>query len=203
MTVSTIAGVVIGLVAALWTPWQMAVLIGFDLASAVHLVWLWVQIGPCDAEQTRRLAEPEADSNIAVRAVMFLAAGASLVGVVLGLTTARTMQPPASGVMITLSVVTVALAWALVHSTYTLRYAHLYYHGEPGGIEFPPDGFDAPDYRDFAYVAFTVGMSFTVAETPPSTRAMRRMITGHALLSYIFGAVIVGMVINVMAGLIG
>ncbi len=202
--VSLGAGLAAGVLAAWWTPWQMAALIGFDVNALVQLAWIWSQIGRCTPAETRRLAEDEDDSPAAVRVVMVLASLASFVGVVLGLGHAKTLQPPMSGVLIALSVLSVALAWLLVHSTYTLRYAHVYYHHNAGGIEFPPDDEDVhPDYRDFAYVAFTVGMSFTLAETPPSTAKMRRMVTHHALLSYLFGAVIVGMVINIMASLVG
>lgn len=214
VSVSLAVGVVAWAVAGQWTEWQMASLIAFDIASVVQLVWIWSQYGGCDAADTRRFAARAEDSHLAVRVVMFAASAASVVGVVVGLTHAHTLRPPASGVMIGLSILTVAMAWTLLHSTYTLRYAHAYYFSEngsgdgsggdpPGGIEFPPDGFRSPKFTDFAYVAFTIGMSFTLAETPPSTYKMRTLVTGHALLSYVFGAVIVGMAINVMAGLIG
>ena len=65
------------------------------------------------------------------------------------------------------------------------------------GIAFP--GEDQPDYRDFAYYAFTVGMSFAVSDTDVTSREIRRITLRHALVSYLFGTVIVGLTINVLA----
>jgi uncharacterized membrane protein len=83
---------------------------------------------------------------------------------------------------------------------FTLHYAHQYYREPVGGLEIPGD--DAPDYRDFAYFSFAIGMSFATSDINISGRTIRRIALRHALVSYLFGAVIVGLVINVMAGLI-
>ena len=92
------------------------------------------------------------------------------------------------------------LSWAVVHTVFALRYAHLYYTDTPGGIDFKQE--PMPDYHDFAYVAFTVGMTFQVSDTDINTRPMRRAILRHALLSWLFGAIIVAMTINLIAGLV-
>jgi len=70
-----------------------------------------------------------------------------------------------------------------------------------GGIDFKNDG-DPPDYQDFAYVAFTVGMTFQVSDTDVQARTIRRTVLRHALLSYLFGAVILAVTINVIASLL-
>jgi uncharacterized membrane protein len=93
----------------------------------------------------------------------------------------------------------VAVSWAVVHTVFTLRYAHLYFEDPVGGIDFSSDA--DPDYRDFAYVAFTVGMTFQVSDTEIAKRTIRRAVLAHALLSYLFGAVILAVVINVLGGL--
>ena len=100
----------------------------------------------------------------------------------------------------TVAVATVVLAWATVHVVFVLRYADLYYNGEPGGVDFPGD--EPPDYRDFVYLGFTVGMTYQVSDTDIHSRDIRRTITRHALISYLFGTVIIGVTINVMAGFI-
>jgi uncharacterized membrane protein len=82
-----------------------------------------------------------------------------------------------------------------------LRYAHLYYTEPVGGIVFA-DLDASPDYLDFAYVAFTVGMTFQVSDTGIAKRAIRRSVIRHALLSYLFGTVVVGVAINVVGNLI-
>ncbi len=81
---------------------------------------------------------------------------------------------------------------------YATRYARLYYTGEDGGIDFNED--EPPTYVDFAYLAFTIGMTFQVSDRP-ETRAIRATALRHALLSYLFGAIIVATTINLIAGL--
>jgi uncharacterized membrane protein len=102
--------------------------------------------------------------------------------------------------LITLGVVSVALSWLLVHTVFTLRYARTYYGAPEGGIDFNED--DPPNYLDFAYLSLTIGMTFQVSDTNLTTKAMRRVALIHALLSYLFGAVIVALVINVVSSLL-
>jgi len=70
-----------------------------------------------------------------------------------------------------------------------------------GGIDFKTDD-EQPDYRDFAYVAFTVGMTFQISDTDIQTRVIRRTVLRHALLAYLFGAVILAVAINLIANLV-
>ena len=98
-----------------------------------------------------------------------------------------------------LSVASVVLAWVSVHTVYTTRYAGLYYTSPPGGIEFNED--DPPQYSDFVYLAFTVGMAFQVSDTAFTNKDIRKAALRHSLLSYVFGAVILAGTINLIAGL--
>jgi uncharacterized membrane protein len=91
-------------------------------------------------------------------------------------------------------VVTVALSWFIVHTVFTLRYAMLYYTGRDGGVDFNQS--TAPRYSDFAYLAFTLGMTFQVSDTDLQTASIRATALRHALMSYLFGAVIVATTIN-------
>jgi uncharacterized membrane protein len=92
----------------------------------------------------------------------------------------------------------VILSWATVHTVFTLRYARLYY-AAGGGIDF--NGDRAPTYTDFAYLAFTIGMTYQVSDTSIASKAIRRTALRHAYMSYLFGTVVVAMTINVVAGL--
>ena len=94
---------------------------------------------------------------------------------------------------------TVALSWLVVHTVFTLRYAMLYYTGKDGGVNFNQP--TPPRYSDFAYLAFTIGMTFQVSDTDLETPAIRATALRQALLSYLFGAVILGTTINLVAGL--
>ncbi len=95
---------------------------------------------------------------------------------------------------------TVVVSWVAVHTDFTLRYAHVYYSPPGGGIDFA--GADTPDYRDFAYLAFTIGMTYQVSDTGLLSSRFRRVLLLHALLSYLFGVVIIAAVINITAGII-
>ena len=93
-----------------------------------------------------------------------------------------------------------ALAWSAVHTVFTLRYARLYYSPPIGGIDFNEE--DDPTYLDFAYLALTIGMTFQVSDTNLTSKPIRRSALQHALLSYLFGAIIVALVINVVSSLL-
>jgi uncharacterized membrane protein len=95
---------------------------------------------------------------------------------------------------------TIVVSWAVVHTVFTLRYAALYYTGRNGGIDFNED--DKPNYADFAYLAFTIGMTYQVSDTDLQTKTIRHTALRHALLSYLFGTVIIAATINVVAGLV-
>ena len=95
-----------------------------------------------------------------------------------------------------------AVSWGVVHTVFTLRYAHRYYRDPIGGIDFKSGDDYAPDYGDFAYVAFTVGMTFQVSDTDIQSREIRRSVLSHALLAYLFGAVILAVTVNLIASLL-
>ncbi len=193
-------GAVAGLVTAAVGPWQLAVLAGFDVWAGVQLIWVGVAVLPLDALHTQAQARVEDDSRATASLAIIFAALVSLVGVVLALVKAHQVSSPQEVVMTTVAVATVVLAWATVHIVFVLRYADLYYNDEIGGVDFP--GGEPPDYRDFVYLGFTVGMTFQVSDTDITSRAIRRTITRHAMISYLFGTVIIGVTINVMAGFI-
>jgi uncharacterized membrane protein len=103
--------------------------------------------------------------------------------------------------LITLGVVSAVLSWTMVHTVFMLRYARAYWGAEPpGGIEFNES--EPPTYIDFAYYSFTIGMTFQVSDTNITAKAVRRLTLHHALLSYLFGAVLLGLAINVVATLL-
>jgi uncharacterized membrane protein len=93
----------------------------------------------------------------------------------------------------------VAAAWLMVHTIFTVRYALLYYTDSAGGINFNQS--EPPAYADFAYVAFTIGMTYQVSDTDLKSRAIRRTALRHGLLSYLLGAVILAATVNLVAGL--
>jgi uncharacterized membrane protein len=99
-----------------------------------------------------------------------------------------------------LAITRIGLAWTSVHTVYVLRYARLDYSPPEGGVDFHGD---APDYGDFAYLALSIGMTFQVSDTDLTGKRMRRVALHHALLSYVFGTVIVATTVSSAAALLG
>jgi uncharacterized membrane protein len=199
-----LGGIVAGAAAAPFESWQLSVLIGWAVLCVTLLGWIWIEIGRCDPQHTEQRSTIEDPTRTTSVAVMVAASVMSLAGVGLGLAKARQLVDLDKVLLTTGSVLAVVLSWLVVHTMFTLHYAHEYYKLPVGGITFGAgQGADAePDYRDFAYFAFTVGMAFAVSDTPVTSASIRRITLRHALVSYLFGAVIVGLTINVMAGFI-
>lgn len=199
-------GIVTAVALAFSCPWQLTVLAGWDVAALFVVGSVWTFVSVLDAMGTQRVATREDNSHALVDFIMVLACVVSLIGVVVGLAHARTHGGAISSVLTGDAVFTVFLSWFTVHTLFVLRYARLYYGEVPGGIDFlptddPPEKYE-PDYMDFVYVAFTVGMTFQVSDTGIVQRSIRRTVIRHALLSYIFGTVIVGVAINVVGNLV-
>jgi uncharacterized membrane protein len=172
----------------------------WDTIAVIFLVRVWPSILRLDDQETRQLATREDPSRSSADLWLISAAVASLAGSALNLALKVDVASERMVVLLTVgAVLTVAVSWAVVHTVFTLHYAHLFYEDPVGGIDFSSDA--DPDYRDFAYVAFTVGMTFQVSDTDIAKRSIRRTVLAHALLSYLFGAVILAVVINVLGGL--
>jgi len=193
------SGVIAFAVTIAFAPWQAALMVSWDTTAAIVVTWAFGVVWRKDSAETAALATREDDSRAASDLVLVSASLASLVSVGLGLVKAAHEHGAAEAAMTAVAVLTVVLSWLAVHAVFTLRYARLYY-GERRGIDFNEDV--EPDYRDFAYLALTIGMTYQVSDTNLSRKEIRRTVTRHALLSYVFGTVIVAMMINVVAGLL-
>jgi uncharacterized membrane protein len=189
-------------IAAFFGPWQLTVLIGWDVAAIVMLVTVWGSVVRFSAAQTSAFATSEDNTRAGTQLTLLGAAVVSLLGVAAAFLKGNRSSAVLDAFLEGIGIFTIACSWALVHTVFALRYAHLYYRSEPaGGIDFKM-GTVAPDYRDFAYTAFTVGMTFQVSDTDITTQEMRRAVLRHALLSFLFGAVILATTVNVIAGLL-
>jgi uncharacterized membrane protein len=200
VVIAVIAGLCGTALSAAWITWPAAVLVGWDVAVAVYCLDIWRSVLPMDAAAARTYALRD-EPGLALRDAILLAASVgSLGGVGLILAKAAAAAGGTKAGLIAIGVVTVIASWTAVHTTFALRYAQLYYRAPEGGIDFHGDG--PPNFVDFAYMAFTVGMTFQVSDTEVTARTLRRATLRHSLLSYLFGAVIVGLVINVVASLL-
>jgi uncharacterized membrane protein len=198
LAASFVAGAIAGGVTSGLAPWEISALVAWCAAAGSFVGLAWATMLKADSGRTRALAMREDETRIAADLVVLIACIASLVGVGFILLKASAARGLAVAGMTGLGVVSVLLAWAIVHTVFTIRYADLYYSGG-GGIDFNEK--DDPDYRDFAYLAFTIGMTYQVSDTNLQTKSLRRTALNHALLSYLFGTAIIAVTINIVAGL--
>jgi uncharacterized membrane protein len=179
----------------------VGLLLGWDTVAVLYIGWLAFVLLGRDAEQTARRATTTDPNRLATDVALLSAAIASLVTVALVLIRAPHDGSALEFLQVGFGVVSVVVSWAMVHILYTLRYAALYYGRPGGGIDF--NSAEPPTYRDFAYLAFTVGMTFQVSDTVLRSTALRRTVLRQALLSYLFGTGILATTINLVASLRG
>lgn len=199
VVVSAGAGALSALIVAIVGPWWLIPLSGWDIGALVFLSWMWHSLWSLDAARTARQATRESPRRGAADGLLLSASVVSLIAVGLVLVRAGHSSGLTKGLLVGLGVVSVVLAWSIVHTVFTLRYAKLYYEDRPGGVDFNED--ELPCYTDFAYLALTIGMTFQVSDTNLQTKSIRRTALGHAVLSYMFGALIIATTINLIAGL--
>ena len=196
LAASAVVGVIGAVVTGALAGIRYGLLAGWVVSAVAFLATTWVTIGPMNADQTAAHASSEDPGPVAADILVVAAAVASLVAV-----GSLLLQDSSSNKQVSAaaSVLAVALAWASVHTVFTTRYARLYFTGTPGGVDW--GGNEPPVYRDFAYLAFTVGMTFQVSDTAVTDRRVRSAVLHHALLSYLFGTVFIATMINLVAGL--
>jgi uncharacterized membrane protein len=198
--VSAAMGLVVGVAVSFFTLPQGAALIGWDVTAATFVVGAWLSVWHLDPATTMRRATRLDPSRRLADLVMLSAGVASLTAVALALARAGHTHGGTKAYLLAVGLLSVVLSWLSVHTVFTLMYARLYYGGEPGGIDFNEP--ERPDYRDFAYLAFTIGMTFQVSDTNLTAKPVRRAALRHALISYLYGAVILAVVINIVASLL-
>jgi uncharacterized membrane protein len=200
VSLAAAAGVCAGALVALPGSWQVGLLVGWDVAAGVYLAWTWAVIWRRDPVATARLALREDPGRAVADALLLVASMASVLAVGLVITAGRAGGSGARDVRAALAVVSVALSWTVVQTVFTSHYARLYYSHPAGGIDFNQQA--PPRFSDFAYVAFTIGMTFQVSDTDLQTPTVRARALQQALLSYLLGAVILATTINLVAGLL-
>jgi uncharacterized membrane protein len=199
LLVVAIAGAVAGVLTGVFGSWDFAPSVGWDVAALLFLLSTWGVIFKMDAEQTASHATREDPSKHATRWIVLGAAVASLIGVGYLLVQASADKGADKWLTAGLGVLSVALSWLVVHTLFTLKYALQYCTDDARGIDFNQK--EPPRYTDFAYLAFTIGMTFQVSDTDLSTHPIRATALRHALLSFLFGSLILAASVNLVATL--
>ena len=174
--------------------WQRALMTGFDIAAAFFLL----AITPILRASGAATMKQHAAENDANRVVLLVITGVTMIAILTAVFSELSVKsgggPPKA-----LIVGTLALAWLFSNTVYALHYAHVFYlEGSKGGLKF--SGAGTPDYSDFVYFAFTLGMTFQTSDTAVETRHMRQIVTVHSLLAFVFNIGVLAFTINVLGG---
>lgn len=200
--VALVAGIVVAAIAIPLLGWTTGLLAGWAALAIVSAVWLLVALLPMDAAQTRAHATSEDPGRTLARTIALAGSLASLAAVVAVLAGSHG-DPATSFATAAVAILAVASSWALIQTDYMLRYAHRYYtspaEGARRGIDFNQD--EDPMYSDFGYFSVGLGMTYQVSDTNVTRNEIRRLVVAQTLVAYLFGAVILASVVNLVAGL--
>jgi uncharacterized membrane protein len=194
LCVGGVAAIPTGLLAG----WIYAPVVGWNVAALVFCIATYANVRGRDATQTATMAARDDPSATSTDLLILMANVASLVAVAYLLVQANSTHGVREALLAALAVASVAVSWALVHTLYMLRYAVLYYSDTVGGIDFNQK--DPPRFADFAYLAFTIGMTYQVSDTNFENTRIRSVALRHALLSFVFGSMILATMVNLVAG---
>lgn len=184
---------------------SISVILSWDIFCIAMLFFSWILFATTNSDDLCIVVEKQDDGLKTIFAIVLVAVFFSVFGtIILMLDKSETQSNKLLHTIISLS--PVMLSWFLLHTMFTVRYAHLYHDhnklntgSEVGGVDFPSD--DPPDYLDFAYFSFVIGMTFQVSDVSISSRAIRRFVLMHSLISFVFNTIIVALTINTLASL--
>ena len=206
-----------------WDLWVIRLVTFWDVWALVYLGLTWLLIIRSSAQQTSQWAldqrvPPRPHLSILRSAILrvlrtlflvsrtsslFFIVFASLVSLALAVSLApdiRDMESIRGAALAFMAALGVVSAWVVLHTSYALHYAYLYYRaeGSAGGLAFPEE--QSPDQIDFAYFAFTIGTSFAVSDVEVTDRTIRRAVLGHQVLSFFYNTTILALAINLVTG---
>ncbi len=180
--------------------WRFSFAAGWIATAAVYLTWVWLSIAKMSAAAIEAIVQQRHPGRRPADLLVVIASIASLGGVA-RLLAAGSGKGPDATIAAAIGFSSVIASWLVVHAVYTLRYAILYYAEPVGGIDFNDD--EKPTFADFSYIAFTVAVSYGVTDTPLQKRTIRVAVLQHALVTYLFGTVILAVAIQVIFTLNG
>ena len=194
--------------ALIFTPWHWhwttRVLTTWNAYSVCNLALAWITLAKAKPGEVARTASLQDSGRTAIFIFVVVAACASVFAVAAELGTAKGLNAARFGGHIVFCLLTVLSSWLLVHTVFALRYAHVYYESaedgkRSGGLNFPDE--ETPDYLDFAYFSFVIGMTSQVSDVSISSSRLRRLALLHGLISFAFNLSILGLCINMISGL--
>ncbi|MCV3295978.1 MAG: DUF1345 domain-containing protein [Oenococcus sp.] len=195
---SAVLGLVLFGVSLFFFNWQIALLAGWDTASLSLIVLIWWAFLPSSGQHTRQIALGVGVRYPVLDVLILLASLISLVIGVLLFTSSK-----GNPIKIIFCLFSIFCSWNLIHVLYAVHYSEMYYrrnaHFSDGGIDF--NSKEAPDIWDFAYLSYTIGMTYQVSDTTFLTTDFRKLALSHALISFLFSTVLIATMINFIASL--
>ncbi len=195
---------VVGALMPFGTHWLMRVLFGWDVGVALYLALTYAMMWRAKVERIRRRAAEQDEGAVFILLLSIVATFASLVAIVFAFSGAKQAPHGDTTLQVPLTVATILLSWAFVHTIFSFHYAHEYY-GEGrdrklGGLTFPGD--KEPDYRDFLYFSLVIGMTSQVSDVAITSKVIRRVAAIHGVLSFFFNLVVLALTINMISNLL-
>lgn len=183
------------------------IIMTWDIGVICLLILTWKMMSHATPERMRRDAQIEDESRLTILILFVASAGASLLAIAYILKNSQGLLQWQLTLHIGFAFVTIIISWLLVHTLFAIHYAHLYYGDSnsnspaknSAGLDFPQES--KPDYWDFLYFSFVIGMTCQVSDVAISTRPMRRLALIHGVLTFFFNTVILALSINIIAGL--
>lgn len=208
--ISMACGIVVGLVIPAEWGRNARLLIGWNAGALLYFILAGTMIATASHESTARRAETEDEGRFVILALTILAAAAAIGAIIAQLGAVKDVKGLLKGLHIALAATTIVSAWALIHLMFALHYAHEYFSkratpdGQPakprGGLGFP--GTETPDYLDFLYFSYIIGVACQTADVDIPSPTIRRMALLHGVLAFFFNSVILALMVNIAAGLI-
>lgn len=199
LLIAIFAGAALGLISHRVGP-ASRILIGWNCMTWLYLVLIWIKMLRADTGNVQRLSEVEDEGAHLVLATICVAAAASVVAIVFELAAARNAGD--SSLRYGFTALTLIGSWLLIGTVFTLHYARIFYRAGANArpLHFP-DGEVRPDYWDFLYFSFTIAVAAQTSDVEVTSRYMRKVVLAQSVMSYIFNAAILGLSINIAAGL--
>lgn len=195
-------GIVVVALAAL-TDWRLAtrLLVAWDVAVALYLALAFHVVARADVHHIRRRAAQQDEGRFAILTLTVASALASLGAIFAELGASARSAGAHHPLPLVLATVTILLSWAFIHVMFALHYAHEFYEGAAGGMDFP-GGDREPDYWDFVYFSFVIGMTSQVSDVTVSSKQIRRTVAAHGVVSFMFNAALLALTVNIAASAI-
>lgn len=196
LAVCATLGLVVGLLAGLGLPPEVATVVGWNAGALAYAGRIWLKLMPADARQAKAWSAAEDEGRWAITLILTAAVAASVFAIF------DMVSDKSSGWVLGLAAATILSSFALLHTAFAAHYAHRCFAGDgrTAGLDFPRD---APRFVDFAYYAFTIGMTFQTSDVTTRTSEMRTLTLIHGAISFVFNTVIIATSVGLASGLIG